>query len=156
MASVGHPPPHNPAGPPHAPPPAYFVDTKKGEVSELKAVRVSIREVAPRLVDEPCRRRPWGSGSQAGQTIDLAIGIAADQQLLKNISVEKDAKRKRDVIKKVIAYMTLGIDVSRYDSRLLWQKTPAARVEEPDLRLPACRAGCSRRWSWRSKRATWS
>jgi vesicle coat complex subunit len=34
--------------------------------------------------------------------------------LLKNISVEKDPKRKRDVIKKVIAYMTLGIDVSRY------------------------------------------
>ncbi len=34
-------------------------------------------------------------------------------QLLKNINVERDMKRKRDVIKKVIAYMTLGIDVSR-------------------------------------------
>eukprot|EP00624_Nannochloropsis_granulata_P006951 evm.model.NODE_5579_length_11332_cov_19.341246.5 len=51
-------------------PPAYFVDTKKGEVSELK-------------------------------------------QLLKTLAVERDPKRKRDVIKKVIAYMTLGIDVSR-------------------------------------------
>jgi vesicle coat complex subunit len=46
------------------------VDTKKGEVSELK-------------------------------------------QLLKTLAVERDPKRKRDVIKKVIAYMTLGIDVSR-------------------------------------------
>lgn len=35
------------------------------------------------------------------------------KQLLKNINVERDVKRKRDIIKKVIAYMTLGIDVSR-------------------------------------------
>jgi AP-4 complex subunit beta-1 len=34
-------------------------------------------------------------------------------QLLKNINVERDVKRKREIIKKVIAYMTLGIDVSR-------------------------------------------
>jgi AP-4 complex subunit beta-1 len=34
-------------------------------------------------------------------------------QLMKNINVERDPKRKREVIKKVIAYMTLGIDVSR-------------------------------------------
>lgn len=34
-------------------------------------------------------------------------------QLLKTIAVEREPKRKRDVIKKVIAYMTLGIDVSR-------------------------------------------
>ena len=33
--------------------------------------------------------------------------------LMRNINVEKDGKRKRDIIKKVIAYMTLGIDVSR-------------------------------------------
>mmetsp|Transcript_14975 Transcript_14975/g.19431 ORF Transcript_14975/g.19431 Transcript_14975/m.19431 type:complete len:829 (+) Transcript_14975:21-2507(+) len=35
------------------------------------------------------------------------------RMLLKNINVERDPKRKRDVIKKVIAYMTLGIDVSK-------------------------------------------
>ena len=34
-------------------------------------------------------------------------------QLLKDINVERDMKRKREVIKRVIAYMTLGIDVSR-------------------------------------------
>ena len=34
-------------------------------------------------------------------------------QLLKNINIERDQKRKREIVKKVIAYMTLGIDVSR-------------------------------------------
>lgn len=34
-------------------------------------------------------------------------------QLLKNINIERDVNRKREIIKKVIAYMTLGIDVSR-------------------------------------------
>jgi AP-4 complex subunit beta-1 len=29
------------------------------------------------------------------------------------VNAEKDGKRRRDVVKKVIAYMTLGIDVSR-------------------------------------------
>jgi len=33
--------------------------------------------------------------------------------LLRAVSLEKDPVKKRDVIKKVIAYMTLGIDVSR-------------------------------------------
>jgi AP-4 complex subunit beta-1 len=35
------------------------------------------------------------------------------KQLLKNIMDEKDNKKRREVIKKVIAYMTLGVDVSR-------------------------------------------
>ena len=54
----------------------FFVDSKKGEVNELKA-------------------------------------------LLKNINVERDMKRKRDVLKKVIAYMTLGIDVSRLFTEMI-------------------------------------
>ena len=33
--------------------------------------------------------------------------------LLKNTVNDKDEKRRREIIKKVIAYMTLGIDVSR-------------------------------------------
>jgi AP-4 complex subunit beta-1 len=32
---------------------------------------------------------------------------------LKAVSLDKDPNKRRDVIKKVIAYMTLGIDVSR-------------------------------------------
>ena len=51
-------------------PPQFFVDNKKGEVSELKT-------------------------------------------MLKNIMSERDQNKRRDVIKKVIAYMTLGVDVSK-------------------------------------------
>ena len=35
------------------------------------------------------------------------------KQLLRSIYIDKDPQKKKDVIKKVIAYMTLGIDVSR-------------------------------------------
>lgn len=58
----------------------------------------------------------------ASNTAAAATGYFVDQkkgevnelkQLLKNINVERDPKRKREIIKKVIAYMTLGIDVSR-------------------------------------------
>lgn len=61
------------------------------------------------------------SGADSG-TPQAAVGYFVDQkkgevnelkQLLKNINVERDVKRKRETIKKVIAYMTLGIDVSR-------------------------------------------
>ena len=51
-------------------PPQFFVDNKKGEVSELKT-------------------------------------------MLKGIMNERDQTKRRDVIKKVIAYMTLGVDVSK-------------------------------------------
>ena len=50
--------------------PKFFVDHKKGEVSEL-------------------------------------------MNLLKNPSVDKDINKKKDIIKRVIAYMTLGVDVSK-------------------------------------------
>lgn len=39
--------------------------------------------------------------------------------LLRNFGIERDPKRKRDIIKKVIAYMTLGIDVSRLFSEMM-------------------------------------
>jgi len=56
--------------------PAYFVDHKRGEVNELKA-------------------------------------------LLRNIKVDRDPAKKREVVKKVIAYMTLGIDVSKIFSEMV-------------------------------------
>ena len=53
-------------------------------------------------------------GSGAAYFVDQKKGEVNElKQLLKNLSVERDMKRKRDIIKKVIAYMTLGIDVSR-------------------------------------------
>lgn len=50
----------------------------------------------------------------SGYFVDQKKGEVNElKQLLKNINVERDMKRKREIIKKVIAYMTLGIDVSR-------------------------------------------
>ena len=39
--------------------------------------------------------------------------------LLRGFGTERDPKRKRDIIKKVIAYMTLGIDVSRLFTEMM-------------------------------------
>jgi AP-4 complex subunit beta-1 len=39
--------------------------------------------------------------------------------LLRNFATERDPQRKRDIIKKVIAYMTLGIDVSRLFTEMM-------------------------------------
>ena len=47
-------------------------------------------------------------------------------RLLKSVSMDKDMNKKRDVIKKVIAYMTLGIDVSR----LYPEMVKASRTED--------------------------
>jgi len=41
------------------------------------------------------------------------------RQLLRNFSMEKSPLRRRDIIKKVIAYMTLGIDVSRLFTEMM-------------------------------------
>jgi len=41
------------------------------------------------------------------------------RQLLRNFSTEKNITRKREIIKKVIAYMTLGIDVSRLFTEMM-------------------------------------
>lgn len=57
---------------------------------------------------------PSLAGPGTGYFVDQRKGEVHElKQLLKNINVEKDVKRKRDIIKKVIAYMTLGIDVSK-------------------------------------------
>lgn len=41
------------------------------------------------------------------------------RELLRNFGMEKDPVRKREIIKKVIAYMTLGIDVSRLFTEMM-------------------------------------
>ena len=41
------------------------------------------------------------------------------RNLLRNFSTQKDMKKKREIIKKVIAYMTLGIDVSRLFTEMM-------------------------------------
>lgn len=39
--------------------------------------------------------------------------VAELMNLLKNPSVDRDLNKKKDIIKRVIAYMTLGVDVSK-------------------------------------------
>ena len=41
------------------------------------------------------------------------------RNLLRNFNIERDQRRKREIIKKVIAYMTLGIDVSRLFTEMM-------------------------------------
>jgi vesicle coat complex subunit len=45
--------------------------------------------------------------------------ISELRNLLRSFATERDRNRKRDIIKKVIAYMTLGIDVSRLFSEMM-------------------------------------
>jgi AP-4 complex subunit beta-1 len=41
------------------------------------------------------------------------------RNLLRNFAIERDQHRRREIIKKVIAYMTLGIDVSRLFTEMM-------------------------------------
>eukprot|EP00903_Cladosiphon_okamuranus_P005431 g5417.t1 len=63
-----------------------------------------------------------GNPAVAGATffVDQKKGeINELKQLLRSVSVDRDPKKKREVIKKVIAYMTLGIDVSRLFTEMM-------------------------------------
>ncbi|CAD8088753.1 unnamed protein product [Paramecium sonneborni] len=55
---------------------------------------------------QPPKQQQYFEGNRKGEVNELKI-------LVKNNLSEKDDKKKREVIKKVIAYMTLGIDVSK-------------------------------------------
>ncbi len=39
--------------------------------------------------------------------------VAELMNLLRNPNIDKDVNKKKDIIKRVIAYMTLGVDVSK-------------------------------------------
>lgn len=69
---------------------------------------------------EPGMTQVSPSPAAIGYFVDQKKGeIAELKLLLKNINVERDVKRKREIIKKVIAYMTLGIDVSRLFTEMI-------------------------------------
>ena len=139
---------------PGAPPPgagAPPAAEKKGEVNELRTVRNPggwSQPAVPRKLHPP----------------------PLDLQLLKAVNTDRDSKRKRDVIKKVrgdparrrciestlhsaprqvIAYMTLGIDVSRLfsDMILVWRGAVlhAASVFGRWIVRPSLRQACNTR-----------
>lgn len=64
---------------------------------------------------------PGGGGSaQDSYFTESRKGeISELRNLLRNFSTERDPMRKRDIMKKVIAYMTLGIDVSRLFTEMM-------------------------------------
>ncbi|DAZ95562.1 TPA: hypothetical protein N0F65_005878 [Lagenidium giganteum] len=64
--------------------------------------------------------RPSGGAGNPNYFTDKKKGEVNElKNLLREVTVEKDVKRKREIIKKVIAYMTLGIDVSRLFSEMV-------------------------------------
>ncbi|KAL7540512.1 hypothetical protein ACHAXR_010922 [Thalassiosira sp. AJA248-18] len=60
----------------------------------------------------PGRDDSYFTESRKGEVNEL-------RQLLRTFGTEKDKQRKRDIMKKVIAYMTLGIDVSRLFTEMM-------------------------------------
>lgn len=90
---------------------------KKGEVNELRMVR-SGGCVCPPATPIPTRTCAH-THTCAHTCAHTARTCAHAVQLLRAVNTERDSKRKRDVIKKVIAYMTLGIDVSRLFSDMV-------------------------------------
>jgi len=58
------------------------------------------------------KEKSTSSNSKSPDSI-IFPDLSYDFRLLRSIYIDKDPAKKKDVIKKVIAYMTLGIDVSR-------------------------------------------
>jgi AP-4 complex subunit beta-1 len=85
-----------------------------------------------------------GGGAQRGEVAEL-------RALLRTVAMEKDSKRKRDVLRKVVAYQTLGVDVSRLFPemviacntrdfvcrRMIYHYVSAYAVSHPDTTLLA-------------------
>lgn len=93
-----------------------------------------------------------GGGASTSYFVDQRKGEVNElKSLLRNVSTERDQRRKRDVIKKVIAYMTLGIDVSRLFAemmlaietrdvvikKMVYHYLSTYAVEKPDMAIMA-------------------
>jgi len=72
--------------------------------------------------------RPADTGvSRPNFFVDQKKGEVNELRLLLNrVSIDKDTNKRRDVIKKIIAYMTLGIDMSA----LFPEMVKASRVDD--------------------------
>jgi len=64
--------------------------------------------------------------TSSNSKLQFFIKIKTFKRLLRSIYIDKDPLKKKDVIKKVIAYMTLGIDVSK----LYPEMVKASRTED--------------------------
>ncbi|TDH69563.1 hypothetical protein CCR75_002554 [Bremia lactucae] len=75
--------------------------------------------MAPPTSSIPGVQRPAGVSNPNYFTDKKKGEVNELKNLLREVTIEKDLKRKREIIKKVIAYMTLGIDVSRLFSEMV-------------------------------------
>ena len=83
---------------------------------------------------------------------------------LRNPAIDRDPEKKREVIKRVIAYMTLGIDVSKLFSDMIMVRAPPSFASplcwpEGTFRVRCCRPsetpGRSRARRRLARRITW-
>ncbi|CAE7184522.1 BETAA-AD, partial [Symbiodinium pilosum] len=72
---------------------------------------------------QPPPPRPSGYFEKKGEVHEL-------RQLLRGASADRDQQKKRDAIKKVIAYMTLGIDVSPLFSEMVMASATTDLVQK--------------------------
>eukprot|EP01017_Pseudomicrothorax_dubius_P016528 TRINITY_DN1875_c0_g2_i6.p1 TRINITY_DN1875_c0_g2~~TRINITY_DN1875_c0_g2_i6.p1 ORF type:complete len:411 (-),score=128.24 TRINITY_DN1875_c0_g2_i6:134-1366(-) len=77
-----------------------------------------VKPVAPQFFVDP----------KKGEVNELKI-------LLKNCLSEKDEKKRRDVVKKVIAFMTLGIDVSRLFTEMCMASATSDMIQKKMIYL---------------------
>ncbi len=59
------------------------------------------------------------SGTPNSQYFDKKGEVNELRTILRTVAIDKENTKKRDAIKKVIAYMTLGVDVSRLFSDMV-------------------------------------
>lgn len=87
--------------------------------------------------------QPGQQGGPGGVVIEHKKGEVNELKTsLRNPSLDRDPDKKREVIKRVIAYMTLGIDVSKLFSEMIMVSTALRR--EARHAHSACRV--CRRW----------
>ena len=104
-----------PAAPTHAPPPPPAHHYPSGQTPSNGV------NAPPGSAQQPAASTDsYFTETRKGEVNEL-------RTLLRAFDTERDPRRKREVIKKVIAYMTLGIDVSRLFSEMMLQ------VETRDL-----------------------
>ena len=72
---------------------------------------------------------------------------------LRNPAIDRDPEKKREVIKRVIAYMTLGIDVSKLFSEMIMVRGRPLSALAQALRNERAVADPARRR--RTQRTTW-
>lgn len=95
-------------------PPSYFVDHKRGEVNELKLLLNN-----PKLLREQDKKREVRANGTDDRIIRSSCFCCARSHADCSLARLSRSSPCVQVIKKVIAYMTLGIDVSKVFSEMV-------------------------------------